>query len=209
MPLLNALNWRYAVKQFSNTTLNSQQLESLLEATRLSPGAFGLQPYRLLLISNLELRRDLLAHSMGQDKVANASHLLVFAAVTQIDESFVAEHIELMAQQRGGAAEEYQGFQAHLNGYFRDMTEQEKAHWADQQLYLALGNSLTSAALLGIDSCPMTGFDPAGYDQVLGLAEQGLRSVAICALGERHVDDAVADLPKVRLPAQVMTRVLA
>ncbi|MBA4502677.1 NAD(P)H-dependent oxidoreductase [Marinobacterium marinum] len=208
MSPLNALNWRYAVKQFANTTLHPQQLEPLLEAIRLSPGAFGLQPYRLLLISNPELRSNLLLHSMGQNKVTKASHLLVFAAVQQIDEAFVADHIECMTQQRGGTAEEYQGLEAHLNGYFRNMSDQEKVRWADQQVFLALGNCLTSAALLGIDSCPMTGFNPEGYDQVLGLAEQGLRSVATCALGERHAEDAAADLPKVRLPAQVLTRVL-
>jgi nitroreductase len=209
MSPLNALNWRYAVKQFANTTLTTEQLEPLLEATRLSPGAFGLQPYRILVISNPELRTDLLAYSMGQDKVVHASHLLVFAAVTRIDEAFVAAHIELMARQRGGDIEAYRDFQAHLSDYFNNMTDQEKSHWADQQVYLALGTCLTSAALLGIDSCPMTGFDAAGYDALLGLADQGLRSVAICPLGVRHAEDTVADLPKVRLPAQVMTRVLA
>lgn len=209
MSPVTALNWRYAVKQFSTTTLDTARLDALLEAVRLSPGAFGLQPYRLLLISNPGLRAALLPYSMGQDKVASCSHLLVFAAIERIDAAFVAEHIALLAEQRGGTPEDYQGFSEHLNGYFRDMNEQDKARWVDQQLYLALGNCLTSAALLGIDSCPMTGFEPEGYDQVLGLKPQGLRTVAICALGERHPEDAVAEQQKVRLSAQALTRVLA
>ena len=209
MSPVTALNWRYAVKQFSTTKLDTARLDVLLEAVRLSPGAFGLQPYRLLLISNPDLRAALLPYSMGQDKVASCSHLLVFAAVEQIDAAFVAEHIALLAAQRGGKPEDYQGFSEHLNGYFRDMSAQDRAHWADQQLYLALGNCLTSAALLGIDSCPMTGFEPAEYDRVLDLKPQGLRTVAVCALGERHPEDAMAAQQKVRLPAQVLTRVLA
>ena len=209
MTPLHALNWRYAVKQFSSSTVGKAKLDTLLEAVRLSPSAFGLQPYRLLLISNPGVRAALMPHSMGQDKVTKASHLLVFAALNRVDDAFVDSHIALLAQEREHPVERLQGFRDHLHGFFRDMTEQEKARWADQQAYLALGNCLTSAALLGIDSCPMTGFDPQGYDQVLGLAEQGLRSVAICALGERHPDDQAAQQPKVRLPAQLMTQVLA
>ncbi len=209
MSPIEALNWRYAVKSFSSKSLDEAQLESLLEATRLSPSAFGLQPYRLLLVSDPEVREQLLPFSMGQDKVVNSSHLLVFAALDQVDERLVDEHIDLLQSNRGGHSDDYQGFSAHLKAFFGRMNEQEKNIWADQQLYIALGNCLTSAAFLGIDSCPMTGFEPAGYDQVLGLKEEGLRTVAICALGQREETDSAAEQAKVRIPASLFTRVVA
>lgn len=209
MSPVEALNWRYAVKQFSSETLDTGLLDQLLEAVRLSPSAFGLQPYRLLLISDPEVRARLLPYSMGQDKVLNSSHLLVFAALEQVDESMITEHIDLLQNSRGGESSDYEGFSAHLKAYLNGMTEQEKRSWADQQLFIALGNCLTSAALLGIDSCPMTGFEPDGYDQVLGLKGEGLRTVAICALGQRDGTDATSAHTKVRLPPSLFTRVVA
>ncbi len=209
MSPVEALNWRYAVKQFSSETLDTGLLDQLLEAVRLSPSAFGLQPYRLLLISDPEVRARLLPYSMGQDKVLNSSHLLVFAALEQVDESMITEHIDLLQNSRGGESSDYEGFSAHLKAYLNGMTEQEKRSWADQQLFIALGNCLTSAALLGIDSCPMTGFEPDGYDQVLGLKGEGLRTVAICALGQRDGTDATSAHAKVRLPPSLFTRVVA
>lgn len=209
MSPVEALNWRYAVKQFSSRTLDTGLLDQLLEAVRLSPSAFGLQPYRLLLISDPEVRARLLPYSMGQDKVLNSSHLLVFAALEQVDESMITEHIDLLQNSRGGESSDYEGFSAHLKAYLNGMTEQEKRSWADQQLFIALGNCLTSAALLGIDSCPMTGFEPDGYDQVLGLKGEGLRTVAICALGQRDGTDATSAHAKVRLPPSLFTRVVA
>lgn len=206
MTLLNALNRRYAVKRFSDHILDPERINTLLEATRLSPSAFGVQPYRLILVQNPTVREELVSHSMGQDKVLHSSHLLVFAACTTVDSSMVDQLVCHMADERGGGIEAYAGLSQHVKSYLNDMSTEEKAVWADQQLFIALGTCLTSAALLGIDCCPMTGIDRAGYDRVLGLSQEGLRTVAICTLGQRHPDDITASQSKVRLPSEELIR---
>lgn len=206
MTLLDALNRRYAVKRFSDQPLEADRLDTLLEAIRLSPSAFGVQPYRLLLISNPVVRAALVHHSMGQDKVLYSSHLLVFAACRSVDAAMVDERVEQLATQRGEHNEAYAGLAQHVKSYLHDMNTAERAVWAEQQLYLALGNCLTSAAVLEIDCCPMTGIDPEGYDRVLQLEPEGLRTVAVCALGQRHPEDAAAAQSKVRLPAEELIR---
>ncbi|GAA0784072.1 nitroreductase family protein [Marinobacterium sediminicola] len=206
MKLLSALNRRYAVKRFSDTSLDAERLDTLMEAIRLSPSAFGLQPYRLLLINNPVVRASLVHHSMGQDKVLYSSHLLVFAACRSVDSVMVDELVELLATQRGEKKDAFDSLSQHVKSYLNDMNAAEKAVWAEHQLYIALGNCLTSAALLDIDCCPMTGIDPEGYDRVLQLRPAGLRTVAVCALGLRHPEDTAATQLKVRLPSGELIR---
>lgn len=206
MKLLNALNRRYAVKRFSDQPLEPEMLDTLLEATRLSPSAFGIQPYRLILVKNPVVRASLVHHSMGQDKVLYSSHLLVFAACTSVDAAMVDELVEQLRVQRGGHKGAYEGLAQHVKSYLNDMNATEKAVWAEHQLYIALGNCLTSAAVLDIDCCPMTGIDTKGYDRVLQLRQEGLRTVAVCALGQRHPEDMAAEQLKVRLPTDELIR---
>lgn len=206
MTLLDALNRRYAVKRFADKALDPDRLHTLLEAIRLSPSAFGVQPYRLLLIQNPEVRAALVPHSMGQEKVLYSSHLLVFAACTAAGGEMVDEYVGCLSDQRGGGISLYDGLARHVKNYLDGMSAAEIAIWAEQQLYIALGNCLTSAALLEIDCCPMTGIDSAGYDEVLQLSAAGLRTVAVCALGQRHPEDCASKQRKVRLPAHELIR---
>ncbi|GGD54931.1 NAD(P)H-dependent oxidoreductase [Lacimicrobium alkaliphilum] len=199
MKVLDALNWRYAVRNFSDEQIPREDLEILLQAVRMSPSAFGLQPYRLIVISNKSLRKQLLAHSMGQSKVVDCSDLVVFAAQTDVSEHTVQAYMEQLIRLRQVAPESVEAFQQQINGFLSSLLPQQKAEWAHQQAYIALGNLLTSAAMMKIDSCPMTGFDPQGYDQVLDLNRQQLTTTAICALGRRHSQDNYAQLAKVRL----------
>lgn len=198
MNILDALNWRYAVRRFSNEVLDEGQLETLLTATRLSASSYGLQPYRLLVVRSPDVRRQLVRHSMGQDKVAQCSHLLVFAVPLTIGDETVDRYVQKMSEIRGRAPEEWNGLSGHIKGVLASMTEMQRRQWAHQQAHIALGNLLTSAALMQIDTCPMGGFEVEGYDSVLGLADKGLTSSVICAIGRRHPDDASADLKKVR-----------
>ncbi len=206
MKLLHALNRRYAVKRFSDQPLDPDRIETLMESIRLSPSAFGVQPYRLILVENPVVRAALVPHSMGQDKVLYSSHLLVFAACTSVDAAMVDGLVEQLSTQRGEPREAYAGLAQHVTSYLNDMNAAEKAVWAEQQLFIALGNCLTSAALLEIDCCPMTGIDPEGYDRVLQLAPDGLRTVAVCTLGVRHPEDVASGQTKVRLPTEEMIR---
>jgi len=206
MTLLDALNRRYAVKRFSDNIIDPDRINTLLEATRLSPSAFGIQPYRLILVQNPAVRAQLVSHSMGQGKVLHSSHLLIFAACMEVDVSMVDQLIDHLAARRGGGIEAYTGLSQHVKSYLHDMNAEEQAAWVEQQLFIAFGTCLTSAALLDIDCCPMTGIDQAGYDRVLGLPQEGLRTVAVCALGQRHPDDDAASQIKVRLPMAEMVQ---
>lgn len=198
MNIIEALNWRYAVRQFSSATIDEAKIRELLTATRLSATSYGLQPYRLILVNDRKLRDQLLPHAMGQDKVVDCSHLLVFAVQTEIGDAMVDRYIRSVAETRGVSADSLAGLATHMKQVFAAMTAQQKREWAHQQACIALGTLLTAAAAMAIDTCPMGGVEAAGFDHVLELDNYGLESSVICALGVRHPHDRNAQLAKVR-----------
>lgn len=199
MNVLDALNWRYAVREFADTKLDETLVSELVEATRLSPSAYGLQPYKLIIIRSDSLKAKLLEHAMGQSKVKHCSHLFVFAVNKFIDEQFIAQHFAHLERERKLQAGTLSGYQQHVTDVMLSLTTEELQQWAENQAHIALGNLLTSAAILRVDTCPMAGFEKQGFDEVLELAKRGLKSTVICALGERADSDASADERKVRL----------
>lgn len=198
MNVIDALNWRYAVREFSAQRIDEQKINELLNATRLSATSYGLQPYRMILVDDIEVRRQLLAHSYGQQKVVDCSHLLVFAAEKNIGDEMIERYIQSVVQTREMSVDELAGLGEHMKSVFNGMNPSQKREWAHQQVHIALGTLLTTAAVMKIDSCPMGGIEPSAYDEVLGLAEQGLETSVICALGVRHPQDENAHLKKVR-----------
>ncbi len=198
MKLLEALNWRYGVKKFSDEKISAAELKELLNATRLSASSYGLQPYNLIVIEADTIRKQLLPFSYGQDKIINSSHLIIFAAHTQVGDVTVDRYIDNYAKITDRTHSELDNFSHHMKSALATKTLEQKQEWAHQQAYIALGNFLTCAAMMKIDSCPMTGFDNAGYDAVLGLAEKGLTTSVICPIGRRHQSDDQAHIPKVR-----------
>lgn len=198
MNIIRALNWRYAARQFSSDLIAEERIQELLTATRLSATSYGLQPYRMIMVNNIKIRRALFEYAMGQEKVVNCSHLLVLAVQTDLGVEMVDRYIQLVAETRDIPVEDLQGFADHIKHVFTEMNPEQKQIWAHQQAYIALGTLLTTAAIMKIDTCPMTGFEPDGFDQVLSLNELGLESSVICALGMRHPEDNNAELTKVR-----------
>jgi nitroreductase/dihydropteridine reductase len=208
MNLIDALNWRYAVREFSTDTIVPDKLQQLLDATRLSPSSYGLQPYHLLVIQSPVIRQQLLEFSLGQDKVANCSHLIVFTAQTDIGPHTVSRYIDRFSAIRGVAIDQLNNMTQHYNAALNVMSDTQQHLWAQQQTYLALGTFLTCAALMEIDVCPMTGIEFEGYDQVLGLRERQLTTAAVCAIGKRHPLDTAAQQKKVRFDHQEMVTLL-
>ena len=200
MEINDALNWRYAVKTFSDRQVGKDKLQVILEATRLSASSYGLQPYRALVIQSKNIRQQLLEHSYGQDKVLHSSHLVIFAAQTTVSDDNIDQFIQQVALSRNLPTGELSAYADHIKNAVGMKAPAELVAWAKNQAYLALGNFLTAAALTQIDACPMEGFDAAGYDQVLGLAEQQLTTAVICPIGYRHPEDPYADYAKVRKP---------
>ncbi|MFZ5620745.1 MAG: NAD(P)H-dependent oxidoreductase [Pseudomonadota bacterium] len=198
MNITAALNWRYAVRKFTTERIEEDRVNELLTATRLSPSSYGLQPWRMVVVDDIDTRKRLYDYAMGQDKVVNCSHLVVFAAQTDIGDVTVDRYMDALTKVRNLPTDVLDSITTHMKDVFRNMSAQRRREWAHEQVYIALGTLLTAAAVMRIDSCPMTGFESEGFDSVLSLHERSLESSVICALGVRDPEDENAFLPKVR-----------
>jgi len=208
--LLDAQTWRYATKTFDATRKIPADLWSALEASLvLSASSFGLQPYRFIVVQDPAKREQLLSHSWNQRQVVDASHFVVFASRTSVTDTEIDQFIALSASKRGATPESLAGYRGMMAGMLlADSFKAFAPQWTARQAYIALGNLLTSAALLGIDTCPMEGLNPAEYDRVLNLPAQGLGTMVACALGYRHASDKYATLAKVRFPKSDLIKVV-
>lgn len=204
MPSYNDnLRWRYATKKFDATKkLPPAQLEQLLESTQLAASSYGLQPYKVLVITDPALRAKIREHAWNQAQVTDASHLAIFCAYRSIDEAYVDAFVELIAKERGMPVESLKGYRDMMAGSIRNMNPGQMAAWTKMQSYIGLGFLLSAAAQMHVDACPMEGFDAAKVDEVLGLADLNLTATTFCPLGFRAADDAAAGYKKVRFPKE-------
>ena len=202
--LIESLKWPYAVKKFDPARKIAPELWAALEDVLvLTPSSGGLQPWAFIVVDDPALREKLVPASYGQVKVKEASHLVVFAARLNLTEADVDAHIQRTAKVQGKPVQNFAELRNILvGGIVKAKDAPTRQAWAGRQAAIALGNLLTSAALLGVDACPMEGFVPAQYDQLLGLEKKGLTAIALCTLGYRASDDAYASLPKVRFPKE-------
>lgn len=197
---MESLEWRYAVKSFDpGRVVDEGAWASLERALVLTPSSFGLQPWKFLVVRDPSLRERLLPHSWGQKQVIECSHFVVFAIVREVGEEHIDRYLARIAEVRSTPLDKLAGFRKMMvgtlvTGSFRPMITE----WATRQAYIALGNFMTAAAMIGVDTCPMEGFEPAKYDEILGLPSRGLASVVACAAGYRHPSDKYASVPKVR-----------
>ena len=197
--VLDALKWRYAVKKFDpDRKLEPGQIEKLKEAFNLTATSYGLQPIRMLVIRDPKLQETLVPHSYGQRQVADASDLLVLCIETTIDSAYIQAYFDRVRHVRGTPEDVLRPFQDSLQRSFEGKMPSEIRVWATHQAYLALGNLLTVCAYERIDACPMEGFDPRAFDEVLGLDEMGLQSVLVLPVGFRAEDDMFSGFKKVR-----------
>lgn len=206
--LLEALNWRYATKKFNPTAkIPAEVWQTLESALVLSPSSFGLQPWKFIVVTNPLTKAGLVAHSWGQSQPADCSHLVVFAVKTGLNEAHVDRFLDRQVEVRGGSVEALGGYRnLMLNSLQRSAEAGHLDTWQTHQIYIALGQFMTSAALLGIDTCPMEGIVPAEYDQALDLLGSGYRTVVACAAGYRADDDKYASQKKVRFPASEVVK---
>lgn len=200
--LVNQLNWRYATKRFDPTRkISAEDWATLKESLALTPSSFGLQPWKFIAVTDPGVRQKLLPASWGQPQIVDASHLVVFAIKKNLSEADIEAYINRIAEVRGVPRESLAQFRDMLIvSIIKGRDSAARTAWAARQVYIALGNLLNSAALLGIDACPMEGIEPEKYDRILNLDQQGLSAVVLCALGYRSADDKYASLKKVRFP---------
>lgn len=198
--LLGQLRWRYATKRFDpSRPLSEGAWRTLREALVLAPSSYGLQPYRFVVVTDRALKERLRPVSWNQAQVVDCSHLVVCTIRIGMGLGHIERFVDRIAEVRGvprDSLAEYRSFMV------RDLVEGPRARvvdeWAARQVYIALGQLMAAAALIGVDACPLEGIDPPAYDRILGL--DGFRTVVACAVGHRASDDKYADLPKVRLP---------
>lgn len=201
MDIIEQLEWRYAVKRFDpDRKVSKKHLTRLKHAFNLTATSYGLQPVRLVVVSNGELQKRLMAHTFGQRQIVEASHILVFCAERDVDAGYITKYFERVKQVRDTDETILAPYRASLIREFEAMSPTAILEWAKNQVYLALGNMLTVCAVEGIDSCPMEGFEPQAYDELLDLAPLGLTSVLVLPIGYRAKDDMFSDFSKVRRP---------
>ena len=195
--LLRQLSWRYAVKKFdASRSINPVTWKSLEQALVLSPSSYGLQPWRFVVITDAEIKAQLPAISWNQQQPQDCSHMVVLAAAEQLDAAYIDDQIQLIAIARNVTTQSLAGYRQML----LSVISSEASHfdWNARQVYVALGQLMSAAALLGIDTCPMEGINTTEYDRLLGLTGSGYRSVVGCALGYRDPSDKYALMNKVR-----------
>ena len=207
--LIDALQWRYATKSFNPAKkLSAELISSLIESLHLSPSSFGLQPWKFIVVENPGLREELRNHSWGQAQVTDASHYIVLAVKEKIDAADVQEWIECLAKTQSTPLEKLAPLQGMIMQFVTAMSDDQLLHWSTRQVYIALGQLMTSAAVLGVDSCPMEGMSPEGYALTLSLKNTGYRTVVACALGYRCESDKYANAAKARFPLEQVVSVL-
>lgn len=209
--LLAALNWRYATKVFDAAKkIPAEVWKTLEQSLMLTPTSYGLQPYKFLVVNNPARRAELLPHSFNnKSQVVDASHFVVFTARTKLAEADVDHWIRRLAEGRNISSESLSAYRGRMLGDVVNGPRGKIVHeWATRQAYIALGNLMTCAAILGVDACPMEGLMPVEYDKVLNLDGSGYATVVACALGYRAATDKYASLAKVRYETKELVQVI-
>lgn len=199
MNSIKKLEWRYATKKFNPIKkLSTDQIEVLKNVFNLTATSYGLQPLKMLVISNKEIKESLTEHAFNQSQVSDCSHLLVICIKTEVDGNYVDSRFDLEKEIRGTAEETISGFRKFLKNEITKKSESEIETISKNQAYIALGKLMTVCAFEEIDSCPMEGFIPQKFDEILNLKELSLKSVLLLPVGFRAEDDYMSELKKVR-----------
>ena len=201
--LLAALRFRYATKAFDPTRKIPAETWDIIEQSLvLTPSSFGLQPWKFLIVENPEIRERLKAASWGQGQVTDASHLVVMTTRTDLSQADIDSWVARLSEVQGTPLEALAGLSGMISSFSSTMTPAEKQAWNTRQVYIALGQLMTAAAVMGIDTCPLEGISPADYDEILGLHGSGHATAVACVLGYRAADDKYAAAPKARFEAK-------
>ncbi|NNC33258.1 MAG: NAD(P)H-dependent oxidoreductase [Croceitalea sp.] len=201
--------WRYATKKFDATKkVADKDIEILLEATRLSASSFGLQPYHVLVVTNQAIKEQLKPASWGQTQITDASHLIVFANATDFGDDMIDDYLNNVSETRNIPVDTLKGYGEFMKEKLLPLPQDSKTVWTEKQVYLAFGNLMQAAAELKIDTCPMEGFEPEKYNEILGLEDKNLNACVVLAVGYRSEEDETQHYAKVRKsPEELFTHI--
>jgi nitroreductase / dihydropteridine reductase len=199
MSTLSNLKWRYATKRMNGQKVPAEKLENILDAIQLAPTSIGMQPFTVLVIEDPELKAKIAPAIYNQPQITEGSHVLVFAAWKEYSSENIDKYINHIASLRGIPVDSLDGMKNMVTGAVAGKTHEQLLNWNMRQAYIALGFGLVAAANEQVDATPMEGFDPEALDAALGLAEKGLHSTVILALGYRDAEnDYLSSAAKVR-----------
>ena len=199
--IIEDLNWRYATKAFdASKKVSEEDLNTIIEAFRLTPSSFGLQPWKLIIVQDQETKDALIEHSWGQQQIWNCSDLLVFTRKNDFWNENVDDFVADIMKTRGVSQEDLQWYEDMMKGFLSRLDNTKKEIWMDKQIYIALWNVMTVCANMHIDSCPIEWFINEKYDEILNLEEKWLSSVVVLPIWYRDMKDAHATDKKVRFP---------
>ena len=197
--IIEKLNWRYATKSFDeNKRIKKEDLETIKEAFRLTPSSFWLQPWKLVILENQELKNKLVEHSWGQEQVANCSELVVFTRPSDFWDKNIEDFLDDIVSTRWVTRSDLEWYENMMKWFLSNMSLEQKDIWAIKQVYIALWNLISTCAQLDIDSCPIEWFISEKYDEILWLKEKWLTSVVVLPIWYRSNDDKYSELKKVR-----------
>jgi len=202
MSLIDALKWRYAAKKMNGEAVPQEKVDQIIEAARLAPTSSGLQPFRVIVVTNPALKEKILPIAFGQAQITAASHVLIFAAWDNYTEERIRAVFSHANRERGLADESPSDYEVQLTANYTAKSSEVNFNHAAKQAYIGFGMALAEAALLEVDATPMEGFNADELDTLLGLRERGLRSVTLLPLGYREENgDWLVNLKKVRTPS--------
>ena len=205
--LLDHLHWRYATKAFdSSQTIPADCWDTLEQSMVLTPSSFGLQPWKFITVTDQDIKEALLPHSWNQTQVTECSHLVVLCAKEKQNDQDIDDFLSSIAETRQVTKDSLEGYAGMMRGFIDRMDDAATLTWAKNQIYIALGQLMASAAMLRIDACPMEGITPTEYDRILGLdaatSDDRYLTTVACAMGYRSAEDKYATTPKVRFPRE-------
>lgn len=197
--------WRYATKKFDpNKKISEEHLQLIKQTLQLSVSSYGLQLYKVLIVEDKNIRKQLQPVSWDQSQITDASHLIVFCNYTKAIPEAVDEYVALTARTRAISPEQLKGYSDFMKMKIAEKSANDQFHWTKNQTYIALANLLSACAALKIDACPMEGFEAEQYNEILGLTEKGLNASVIATVGYRSINDETQYLKKVRKPMELL-----
>lgn len=172
---------RYACKKFDGKTIPEKKVQALFELVRLAPSSYNLQPWKIKVIGDSETKRKLVPVSgNNESQITTCSHLLVFCAETDWKE--LLERFEKLLEKNNWPVDQIRTTIEKRRQFLSAKTAEERLHWAQLQIYIALGNALNGAKALGFASCPIGAFDSDGYAHVLQLPSNLVPTI-VCPIG--------------------------
>lgn len=199
MDIIEKLNWRYATKKFLERKIRLRELDTILEAANLTATSYGLQAFKIVVVDDPEIRQKLLPYSMDQSQIVDASHLLVLCRYKDVTDEIIQEFAQRIGESKSKTPDQiklYAQKVARKVAHYKEAGKFEE--WLTKQVYIVLGNLMTTCAVMGIDACPMEGFEPEKFDEILGLDALNLTSCVLLPVGYRSPSDTYQFKQKVR-----------